>query len=52
MRLAVGLHESWLDAKPKRISQLLGQSASGPDKKLFARRRRPRWVCLGDQVPA
>jgi hypothetical protein len=39
-------------AKPEAFYDLVEKLAAGPYAALFARRRRPGWLCLGDQVPA
>jgi N6-adenosine-specific RNA methylase IME4 len=38
-------------AKPEAFYDLVEQLAAGPYTELFARRRRPGWFCLGNQVP-
>lgn len=39
-------------AKPEAFYDLVEQLAEGPFVELFARRRRPEWLCFGDQVRA
>lgn len=39
-------------AKPEAFYDLIEQLAAGPYCELFARRQRPGWTCLGDQMPS
>jgi N6-adenosine-specific RNA methylase IME4 len=36
--------------KPEQFYSIVEQLRAGPYCELFARRQRPRWTCLGDQV--
>lgn len=38
-------------AKPEAFYDLVETLAAGPYVELFARRQRPGWTCLGDQMP-
>jgi|SRR6185369_11725170 len=38
-------------AKPEAFYDLIEQLAEGPYCELFARRQRPGWTCIGDQMP-
>lgn len=44
----VGKHSE----KPQVFFDIVEQLCAGPRVEMFARRRRPRWDALGDQVPA
>lgn len=37
-------------AKPDRFYELVEEFSSGPYVELFARRQRPGWTCLGDEL--
>ena len=43
----VGRHS----AKPEEFYDLVERMCAGPYVELFARRQRPGWTCLGNQVP-
>lgn len=45
---AAGKHSE----KPEAFYDLIEQLALGPYVELFARRERPGWVCLGNEMPA
>jgi N6-adenosine-specific RNA methylase IME4 len=47
-RAPVGRHSE----KPTRFYEIVEQFAAGPYVELFARRRRPNWICYGDQLPS
>ncbi len=38
--------------KPEAFYDLIEQLADGPYVELFARRQRPGWTCLGNEIPA
>lgn len=37
--------------KPDRFYEIVEEFSAGPYVELFARRERPGWTCLGDEVP-
>lgn len=38
-------------AKPENLQDSLDKMFSGPKIEIFARRQRPNWICLGNEVP-
>jgi N6-adenosine-specific RNA methylase IME4 len=56
-RIAANVHQVVMEpvgehsVKPEEVAQRIERLVAGPYLELFARRRRPRWTCWGDEVP-